>query len=178
MNKSFVPVAILVLGILISLGIVFGQGVLAQGFGFEKNIDVRKNADAESVAGCMQSCEDMVAGWLVMNPDSPNYARQGEKIEAKAQQCLGMNELAGSPFTEAEILASCGLEPGSGPECVAVTSEEVHSGACGTLSLIGELNLPQCCSLEGGPSGDLLCGTGGEWVVGVAAFPVCYIPGS
>lgn len=74
-----------------------------------------------------------------------------------------------------EPVLVCGEEA---PQCVEVTQEEVHSGACGTLSLIGELNLPQCCSLEGGPSGDLLCGAEGEWVVGVAAFPVCYIPGS
>ena len=125
----------------------------------------------------MLSCSDMLAGWLEMNPNSPNYTRQGEKIEAKAQQCLGMNELAGSPFSEAEILASCGLEP-TGPECVTVTPEQVHLGACGTLSLIGALNLPQCCSLEGGPSGDLLCGADAEWVVGIAAVPSCYIPGS
>ena len=64
-----------VLGIVVALGIVMGQGVTAQGFGFEKNIEVRKGADADSVAGCMQSCEDMLAGWLEMNPSSPNYTR-------------------------------------------------------------------------------------------------------
>jgi len=164
-----------VAGIILAFGVVFGQGVLAQGFGFDNNIQHRKSADAESVAGCMQSCEDMVAGWLEMNPDSKNYIRQQEKIEAKSQQCLAMNELAGFPFSQEEILASCGL---AAPHCVEVSSEQIHSGACGDISLIGELNLPQCCSLEGQPSGDLLCGTEGEWIVGVAAFPVCYIPGS
>ena len=227
-----------VLGIVVALGIVLGQGVAAKDFGFEKNIDSRKGADAESVAGCMQSCEDMLAGWLEMNPSSPNYTHQGEKIQAKAQQCLGMNELAGSPFSEAEILASCGQDqcltnadcndgnscttntcvlgpsrfgegntcvtgnvvgfpPGTPvecsingaigictegvcqlpPECVEVTPEQVHSGACGTLSLIGELKLPQCCALEG-PGGRDYCGTDAEWVVGIAAVPTCYIPGS
>ena len=63
-------------------------------------------------------------------------------------------------------------------ECVEVSQEEIHSGACTDLSFIQETNLPQCCSLEGQPSGDFLCGTEGEWVVGVAAFPVCYIPNS
>ena len=172
MNKSFVPVAILVLGILISFGIVFGQGVLAQGFGFEKNIDVRKSADAESVEGCMLSCQDMLAGWLEMNPSSPNYARQGEKIEAKAQQCLGMNELAGSPFSQEEILASCGIAP----RCVEVTPEQIPFGVCADISRIQEANIPQCCTLEG--PGGIDCGAEQEWVVGVAAFATCYIPGS
>ncbi len=69
----------------------------------------------------------------------------------------------------------CGEEE---PRCVEVSQEEIHSGACADLSFIQEANLPQCCFLEGQPSGDLLCGVEGEWVVGVAAFPVCYIPGS
>lgn len=175
MKKNFLPVTILVLGIMIAFGVVWGQGVVAQGFGFEKNIDVRKSADAESVAGCMLSCQDMLAGWLEMNPNSPNHTRQGEKIKAKAQQCLAMNTLAGFPFTETEILASCGL---AALHCVEVTAEQIHLGTCGDLSLIGELNLPQCCSLEGGLSGDVLCGAEGEWVVGVAAVPTCYIKGS
>ena len=172
MKKNFLPVTILILGIIIALGIVLGQGAVAQGFGFEKNIDVRKSADAESVEGCMLSCSDMLAGWLVMSPDSKNYTRQQEKIEAKAQQCLGMNELASSSFTQEEILASCGIAP----RCVEVTPEQIHLGACTDTSLIGELNLPQCCTLEG--PGGIDCGADAEWVVGVAAFPTCYIPGS
>lgn len=173
MKKNFLPVTILVLGIMVAFGVVLGQGVIAQGFGFEKNIDVRKSADAESVAGCMLSCQDMLAGWFEMNPDSPNYTRQGEKIEAKAQQCLAMNTLAGSPFSEEEILASCGL---TAPHCVEVSPEEIHFGACADISLIGELNLPQCCTQEG--PGGIDCGADAEWVVGVAAVPTCYISGS
>ena len=172
MKKNFLSFTILVLGIVLALEVVLGQGAVAQGFGFEKNIDARKSADAESVEGCMLSCSDMLAGWLEMNPDSKNYTRQQKKIEAKAQQCLGMNELAGSPFTEEEILSSCGIAP----RCVEVTPEQVHSGACGSISLIGELNLPQCCTLEG--PGGLDCGADAEWVVGIAASPTCYIPGS
>lgn len=175
MKRKIIPLSIIVTGVIIAIGVVLGQGTVAQGFGFEKNIDVRKSANAESVTGCMQSCQDMLAGWLGMNPDSPNYTRQEEKIEAKAQQCLGMNELAGFPFSQEEILVSCGL---TAPHCVEVSLEQIHSGACGDISLINELNLPQCCFLEGGLSGNLLCGTGGEWVVGVAAVPTCYIPGS
>lgn len=172
MKKNFLPVSIVVVGIILALGVVLGQGVLAQGFGFEKNIDARKSADAESVAGCMLSCEDMVAGRLVMNPSSPNYIRQGEKIEAKAQQCLGMNTLAGFPFTEAEILASCGLEA---QHCVEVPAEDVRSGACTALPFTGELlGLPQCCIV----TAPIDCGVDAEWVVGIAAVPTCYIPNS
>lgn len=173
MKNNFLPISIVVLGIMISLGVVLGQGVTAEGFGFEKNIQHRKSADAESVAGCMLSCQDMLAGWQEMNSDSPNYTRQGKKIEAKAQQCLGMNELAGFPFSQEEILASCGL---AAPRCVEVTPEQIHFGACTDTSFIKEANLPQCCTQEG--PGGLDCGADAEWVVGVAAFPTCYIPGS
>ena len=62
------------------------------------------------------------------------------------------------------------------PHCVEVTQEEINSGACTDLSLIDELNIPQCCTLEG--PGGIDCGADAEWVVGVAAFPTCYIPGS
>lgn len=178
MKKNFLPISIIILGMMIALGVVWGQRATAEGFGFEKNTKIRKSADAESVAGCMQSCQDMLAGWQEMNPDSPNYIRQEEKIAAKAEQCLAMNELAGFPISQKEILASCGLTPPDGPECAGVSPEQIHFGACGDISFIKEANLPQCCSLEGGPSGDLLCGTEGEWVVGVAAFPTCYIPSS
>ena len=74
-----------------------------------------------------------------------------------------------------EPVLVCGEEA---PQCVEVSPEEIHSGACTDLSFIQETNLPQCCSLEGQPSGDLLCGTEGELVVGVAALPVCYISNS
>lgn len=168
MKRNFLPISIVILGIMVAFG------VAAQGFGFEKNIEHRKSADAESVTGCMLSCQDMLAGWLKMNPNSKNYTRQGEKIEAKAQQCLAMNTLADYPFGEEEILASCGLAP----SCVAVSAGDVHSGACKDLSWVNETNLPQCCSLEGMPSGDQLCGADAEWVVGVAALPTCYIPSS
>ena len=90
------------------------HAVSGASFGFEKNTAERKSADADGVAGCMQSCEDMMAGWISMNPDSKNYARQREKIEAKAAQCLAMNTLADFPFSEEDILRSCGLEP----ECI------------------------------------------------------------
>ncbi|MFY9457511.1 MAG: hypothetical protein WAP23_01085 [Candidatus Spechtbacterales bacterium] len=157
--------------------VVYAAQTNAASFGFEKNAKHRKSADAESVAGCMQSCQDMLLGWQEMNPSSPNYVRQHEKIAAKAEQCLAMNALAGSPYSDAEILASCGLAT-EGPRCVEVSAEDLHSGACGDLSFIKEANLPQCCALEGGPSGDLLCGANAEWTVGVAAFPVCYVPNS
>ncbi len=160
-----------------AMGLVYTAHTSAVGasFGFEKNAEHRKSADAESVAGCMLSCQDMRAGLLEMNPSSPNYTRQQEKIAAKSEQCLLMNELAGFPYGKEEILASCGL---AAPHCVEVTPEQVHSGACADLSFIKESNLPQCCSLEGGPSGDLICGVDAEWTVGVAAFPVCYVPNS
>lgn len=147
----------------------------ARSFGFEKNADHRKSADSESVAGCVLSCEDMLAGLHEMNPDSKNYTRQQDKIAAKAEQCLAMNELADFPYNEEEILASCGL---AAPRCVEIPPDgSVHSGACKNISFIEEANLPQCCSLEGGIHG-VDCGADAEWVVGVAAFPVCYVPNS
>lgn len=149
-----------------------GKVLSVHAFGFEKNIQHRKSADTESVAGCMQSCHDMMAGLLEMNPDSKNYSRQRAKIEAKAQQCLSMNELAGFPFSEEEILASCGL---SAPHCVELSPDTpLDSGACADVSFIEEANLPPCCSAEG-PLHGVDCGIGAEWVVGVAAFPTCYI---
>ena len=178
MKLQFNKTAILSIAALVfAAGLVYAAQTSAVGasFGFEKNAEHRKSADAESVAGCMLSCSDMLAGWFEMNPNSPNYTRQQEKIAAKSEQCLAMNELASFPYGEEEILASCGL---SAPHCVEVTPEQVHSGACADLSFIKESNLPQCCSLEGGPSGDLLCGVDAEWTVGVAAFPTCYVPSS
>ncbi len=144
-------------------------------FGFEKNIQHRKSADVGSVEGCMQSCEDMLAGWLEMNPNSKNYDTQKEKIETKAKQCLSMNELAGFPYSEEEIIQSCGME--SEPECVEVFEEDIFYGACTDISSIGELNLPQCCGIEG-PLHGIDCGADEEWVVGITAVPVCYISNS
>ncbi len=154
---------------------VVQTSVVGASFGFEKSVQQRKNADAEGVAGCMLSCQDMLAGWLEMNQNSPNYTRQQKKIAAKSEQCLAMNELAGFPYGKEEILASCGL---SAPRCVEISSENVHAGACANTALIKELNLPKCCALEGGPSNDALCGADAEWTVGVAAFPVCYVSNS
>ncbi|MDA2922269.1 hypothetical protein MYX07_03305 [Patescibacteria group bacterium AH-259-L07] len=171
-NISALLIAVMVIGV----GLVyFAQSSSASGtsFGFEKNIHERKSADEESVAGCMQSCEDMLAGWLEMNSDSKNYTRQRKKIEAKAEQCLAMNTLAGFPFSEEEILLSCGL----GAKCEEIPPDiSIHSGACKDISWIDEVNLPQCCT-EDTPRG-IDCGADTEWVVGVAAFPVCYIPNS
>ncbi len=171
------PTVILLFAASLALLLVYvaQTSVADASFGFEKNTQQRKSADAESVAGCMLSCQDMLAGWLEMNPNSPNYTRQQEKIVAKSEQCLAMNKLAGFPYSEEEILASCGL---TAPSCAEVSAEDLHSGACADLSFIKEANLPQCCSLEGGPSGDLLCGANAEWTVGVAAFPTCYVPNS
>ena len=144
-------------------------------FGFEKNAQQRKNADAEGVAGCMLSCQDMLAGWLEMNPNSPNYNRQQEKIAAKSEQCLAMNELAGFPYSQEEILAACGLAV---PRCVEIPPDlPLDSGACADVSFIEEANLPQCCGIEG-PVRGIDCGTEAEWTVGVAAFPVCYVSNS
>jgi len=214
--------------------LVFGASVVANSFGFEKNVGHRKSADTESVLGCMVSCQEMLAGWLEMNPDSKNYARQQEKIAAKAEQCLAMNELAGFPVAEQEILDSCGqqsscVEPvdcvfrndlseeeiaalpacinvppcdadpfdpnifgidgqgnlcdpekqcdGSTPECHEIPPEiSINEGACLDISAIDEIGIPQCCTTET-PRG-IDCGVDQEWVVGVAAFPVCYILGS
>jgi len=176
MKKEILSIGVVALGIMIAVGVlmVSGNGALAaKGFGFEKNIKHRGSADAESVLGCMASCEEMAAGWLEMNPDSKNYTRQQAKIEAKAEQCLAMNTLAGSPVAEEDILTSCGL----GSRCVEIPPDiSIDFGACGDVSLIAEMNLPQCCTEET-PRG-IDCGADAEWVVGVAAFPVCFIPNS
>jgi len=215
--------------------LVLGMSMKTSASFFEKNIQVRKSADAESVAGCMRSCEDMLAGWLEMNPDSKNYTRQQEKIAAKAEQCLAMNELAGFPVAEQEILAICGqqsscveandcvfrndlseeeiaalpactsvppcdddplVDPnifgidedgnlcdakkqcdGTRPECVEIPPDiSIDDGVCTDISFINELNLSPCCTTET-PRG-IDCGADEEWVVGVAAFPVCFIPNS
>ncbi len=174
LNKTATS-SIVVLVFVAALVYVAQVRAVGASFGFEKNAQQRKSADAEGVAGCMLSCQDMLAGWLEMDPNSPNYTRQQKKIAAKSEQCLAMNELAGFPYSEAEILASCGL---AAPRCVEISTEELHSGACTDTSVIKELNLPQCCALEGGLGGDLLCGAEAEWTVGVAAFPVCYVSNS
>lgn len=166
--KSYVLVLMCILVL-----VLFGAFVVANNFGFEKNVEHRKNADTEGVLGCMTSCQEMLAGWLEMNPDSNNYARQQEKIAAKAEQCLAMNELAGFPIYEEEILFSCGLKS----ECYEIPPEiSIDEGACLDISSIDEIGIPQCCTTET-PRG-IDCGVEQEWVVGVAAFPVCYISGS
>jgi len=63
------------------------------------------------------------------------------------------------------------------PQCVEVSPRDVSFGSCTDISFIEETNLPQCCGFEG-PQGGISCGADQEWVVGVAAFPTCYIPGS
>ncbi len=63
------------------------------------------------------------------------------------------------------------------PQCVKVNPRNLFQGACTDISWIEETNLPQCCGFEG-PQGGINCGADQEWVVGVAASPTCYIPGS
>ncbi|PIS17213.1 MAG: hypothetical protein COT59_01915 [Candidatus Nealsonbacteria bacterium CG09_land_8_20_14_0_10_42_14] len=62
-------------------------------------------------------------------------------------------------------------------ECVEVDPREISFGACTDISLIEELGLSQCCGIKG-PQGGINCGAEEEWVVGIAAVPTCYIPGS
>ncbi|MBI2075837.1 MAG: hypothetical protein HYT72_01145 [Candidatus Aenigmarchaeota archaeon] len=64
-----------------------------------------------------------------------------------------------------------------GEECVEVSPRDVSFGSCTDISFIEETNLPQCCGFEG-PQGGISCGADQEWVVGVAAFPTCYISNS
>lgn len=235
-NYVLVLMSIFVLFVLFILDtsvVAKGFGFEKNGFGFEKNIEHRKNADVESVSGCRTSCQEMLAGWLEMNPDSKNYDRQEKKITAKAEQCLAMNELAGFPILNNEILFSCGQESscvkpndcvfqsdlsgeeilalpactnvppcdanpfdpnifgidiqgnlcdpkkqcnGSTPECHELPpGTPIDQGACTNISAINELGIPQCCTTD--KPRDIDCGDQ-EWVVGVAAFPVCYISGS
>jgi len=165
-----------IVALVFAVMLVYAAQTSAASFGFEKNTHNRKSADAEGVAGCMQSCQDMLAGLGEMNSDSKNYPRQQEKITAKAEQCVAMNVLvAGSPFTEADILKSCGL---AAPRCVEILDGSLHLGICADVSLIGKLGIPQCCSIAGGLHEVEGCGKDAEWVVGVASHFVCYVPNS
>jgi len=175
MKRKIIPLSIIILGMMVAAGILFVEGsstsVAAKGFGFEKNIEHRKSADTESVLGCMASCQEMFAGWSEMDLGSKNYARQQEKIAAKMRQCSAMNKMAGSPVNEEEIFLSCSSE------CHIITPEIlIDDGVCSDISLIDKIGIPQCCTTEIQRRTD--CGVDQEWVIGVAAFPVCYIPGS
>jgi len=118
-----------------------------------------------------ESCLDAIAGAAEQLADRGTIdSRLLDNIEDKCEVACSIEFDAAH-----EPVLVCG---GEAPRCVEVTPEEIHSGDCADISFIKEANLPQCCSLEGQPSGDLLCGAGEEWVVGVAAFPTCYIPGS
>jgi len=122
-----------------------------------------------------ESCQDAYAGAEEQFQDRGEVnPRSLANIEDKCG--FEFDENCSIEFDAArEPVLVCGEEA---LQCVEVSQEEIHSGACTNLSFIKEANLPQCCSLEGQPSGDLICGADQEWVVGVAAFPTCYIPGS
>ena len=97
MKREILSIGVVALGIMIAVGVlmVSGNGALAaKGFGFENNIQHRKSADAESVLGCMASCEEMLAGWLEMNPDSKNYTRQHGKLRDGPALNAAIRELA------------------------------------------------------------------------------------
>ena len=122
-----------------------------------------------------ESCQDAYAGAEEQFQDRGEVnPRSLANIEDKCG--FEFDENCSIEFDAArEPVLVCGEEA---PRCSVVSQEEIHSGACKDFSFIQEENLPQCCSLEGQPSGDLTRGTDQEWVVGVAAFPTCYIPGS
>src|SRR3989344_2542196 len=122
-----------------------------------------------------ESCQDAYAG------AEEQFQDRGEvnpRLLANIEDKCGFefDENCSIEFDAArEPVLVCGEEA---LQCVEVSQEEIHSGACTNLSFIKEEKLPQCCSLEGQPSGDLICGADQEWVVGVAAFPTCYISNS
>jgi len=149
--------------------LVMSITVLA-GFGDgEKLQPGKRSADAEGVSECMQSCEDMVEGWLEMNPNSNNYLKQKEKIARKALQCLRMNEWAGFPETVEDILTSCGQQN----NCVEIPQgTSINDGTCAPTDLISKLDLSPCCTEE---QPDQKCGVNENWVVGTGAIPSCYI---
>ena len=120
-----------------------------------------------------KSCQDAYAGAKEQFQDRGKVnPRLLTNIEDKCE--FEFDENCSIEFDAArEPALVCGEEA---PRCVEVSLEEIHFGACTDSSLIDELNIPQCCTLEG--PGGINCGADQEWVVGVAAFPTCYIPGS
>src|SRR3989338_7890643 len=122
-----------------------------------------------------ESCQDAYAG------AEEQFQDRGEvnpRLLANIEDKCGFefDENCSIEFDAArEPVLVCGEEA---PRCSVVSQEEIHSGACTNLSFIQEANLPQCCSLEGQQSEDLTCGADKEWVVGIAAFPTCYISNS
>ena len=118
--------------------------------------------ETESCQSALAGAEEQLADRGTINP------RLLDNIEDKC----GVECSIGFDAAHEPVLV-CGEEA---PECVDVSSEEIHFGACTNISLIGELNIPQCCALEG--PGGIDCGADQEWVVGIAAFPTCYISNS
>ena len=116
-----------------------------------------------------ESCQDALAGGEEQLADTGTInSHLLDNIEDKCGvECRIESDAAQEP------VLVCGEEA---PECVEVSPEEIHFGACTDLSLISELNIPQCCTLEG--PGGIDCGADQEWVVGIAAFPTCYISNS
>src|SRR3989338_6929958 len=121
-----------------------------------------------------ESCQDAYAGAEEQFQDR-SYVNPRLLANIEDKCGFEFDENCSIEFDAAhEPVLVCGEEA---PRCVEVSPRDVSFGSCTDISFIEEANLPQCCGFEGPQSG-IDCGAEQEWVVGVAAFPTCYIPGS
>ncbi|MBU2503541.1 MAG: hypothetical protein KJ879_00605 [Nanoarchaeota archaeon] len=119
--------------------------------------------ETESCQGALAGAEEQLADRGIINP------RLLDNIEDKCGvECSIEFDAAHEPVLVCEEEA---------PQCVKVDPRNLFQGACTDLSLISELHIPQCCGFEG-PQGGINCGADQEWVVGISAFPTCYISNS
>ena len=116
--------------------------------------------------------------------DGTDYTETGQDVTCSIDTgliCLNSENTGGCEDYNIRVYCEsveptlvCGEEV---PQCVKVNPRNLFQGACTDISWIEETNLPQCCGFEG-PQGGINCGADQEWVVGVAAFPTCYISNS
>ncbi|OGI61134.1 hypothetical protein A2645_01615 [Candidatus Nomurabacteria bacterium RIFCSPHIGHO2_01_FULL_39_9] len=133
------------LAAVVFIGFLIIQGSQSKGF-FEKNIANRKSADLDSVLGCMDSCRGMLDGLNGMNPEreSRNYLKQVAKLKDKSEQCLAMNDLAGNPIPQNDILSACGQPVESEQARLFVDFDETSiSSGEGWLPIIGMFGATQ-----------------------------------
>ena len=116
-----------------------------------------------------ESCQSALAGAEEQLIDRGTInSRLLDNIEDKCGvECSIEFNAAHEPFLDCEEES----------ECIEVDPREISFGACTDISLIDELNIPQCCGFEG-PQGGIDCRADQGWVVGITAFPTCYISNS
>jgi len=115
--------------------------------------------------------------------DGADYTETGQAVNCDIDTGLiCLNSENNGDCEDYKIRVFCEREPvlvceEEAPQCIEVSPRDVSFGSCTDISFIEETNLPQCCGFDG-PQGGISCGADQEWVVGVAAFPTCYISNS